>query len=100
MCTTCIYLKADTYKSCLIFVLNTGYFPSEWCCEFIVPIPKSGDLNDTANYRGSSLGKLFTRILDNRLDEWVERYFVYIEVQAGFRSMMGTINNVLYYIML
>ena len=41
----------------------------------------------------NTLGKLFTRILNNRLTEWAETYSVYIEAQAGFRSNMGTIDN-------
>ena len=50
------------------------------------------------NYRGitllSTFGKLFTRILNNRLNEWAETYHVYIEAQSGFRRQLGTIDNV------
>ena len=50
------------------------------------------------NYRGitllSSLGKLFTRIIDNRLKSWTEKYYVYIEAQSGFRANMGTVDNI------
>jgi len=42
----------------------------------------------------STLGKLFTRILNNWLTEWAEQYSVYIEAQAGFRSNVRTIDNV------
>ena len=42
----------------------------------------------------STLGKLFTRILNNRLNEWAERYRIYIEAQAGFRKNMGTVDNI------
>ena len=30
----------------------------------------------------SVVGKLFTSIIDNRLNEWAENYHVYIEAQA------------------
>jgi hypothetical protein len=40
------------------------------------------------------MGKLFTRVINNRLNKWAEKYHVYIESQAGFRSHMGTIDNV------
>jgi len=87
------YLKL-LFNKCL----NHGYFPSIWSDGFIVPIPKSGDLNDPSNYRGitllSTLGKLFTRILNSRLDSWAENYSVYIEAQAGFRRGMSTVDNV------
>lgn len=50
------------------------------------------------NYRGitllSTLGKLFTRILNNRLNKWAEKYNVYVEAQAGFRENVGTVDNV------
>ena len=49
-------------------------------------------LNPT-NYRGitllSVLGKLFTRILNNRSDGWAEKYQIYIEAQNGFRRGKG-----------
>ena len=50
------------------------------------------------NYRGitllSILGKLFTRILNTRLTEWAETYYVYIESQADFRTGMGTADDI------
>ena len=42
----------------------------------------------------STLGKLFTRILNNRLNARAEQYNVYIEAQAGFRKHMSTIDNI------
>ena len=42
----------------------------------------------------SVLGKLFTRLLNNRLIEWAEMYQVYIEAQAGFRKCMCTVDNI------
>ena len=55
-------------------------------------------MNEVANYRGitllSTLGKLFTRILNNRLNQWTEDYGIYIEAQAGFRKHMSTVDNV------
>ena len=42
----------------------------------------------------STVGKLFTRILNNKLNKWAEEYEVYIEAQAGFRKHMSTIDNI------
>ena len=39
------------------------------------------------------LGKLFSKILYNRLVDWAEKYGVYVEAQAGFRSNMGTADH-------
>lgn len=59
---------------------------------------KKGDKNNVDNYRGitllSNLGKLFTRILNNRLTTWAETYYVYIEAQSGFREHMCTSDNI------
>ena len=30
----------------------------------------------------------------NRLNSWADKYSVYIEAQAGFRSNMGTVDNI------
>ena len=78
-------------------ILNIGYFPESWSEGFIVPLHKKGKLDDVNNFRGitflSIVGKLFSRILNNRLTEWAEEYYVYIEAQAGFRESMSTIDN-------
>ena len=42
----------------------------------------------------SVLGKLSTQILNNRLTQWAEDYYIYIEAQAGFRSHMITVDNI------
>ena len=51
----------------------------------------------TDNYRGitllSALGKLFTRVLNNRLDGWAEAYGIYPEAQNGFRKGRGTTDS-------
>ena len=56
--------------------------------------PQKGSINAPENYRCitllSVLGKRFTRILNNRLTSWVERYNVCIEAQAGFCSGLST----------
>ena len=79
-------------------IFELGFFPSCWSDGFIVPIYKKGDKNEPSNYRGitllSTIGKLFTRILNNRLNEWAENYYVYIEAQAGFRKNMATVDNI------
>ena len=79
-------------------IYDSGHFPTCWTDGHIVPIHKKGSFNTVENYRGitllSTLGKLFTRILNNRLTDWAENYQVYIESQAGFRSNMGTVDNI------
>ena len=65
---------------------------------YIVPIHKKGSVENVENYRGitllSVMGKLFTNILNTRLNDWAETYHVYVEAQAGFRKGMGTLDNI------
>ena len=79
-------------------ILDLGYFPKAWSEGYILPLHKKGKLDDVNNFRGitllSTLGKLFSRILNNRLTLWAEEYFVYTEAQAGFRAGMSTVDNV------
>ena len=81
-------------------VFDSGCFPEKWTDGLIVPLHKKGSKCEVENYRGirllSTFGKLFSRVLNNRLNEWAESYHVYIEAQAGFRRKMGTIDNVLF----
>ena len=79
-------------------IFDTGYFPESWSKGYIVPLHKKGKLDDVSNFRGitllSALGKIFTRILNNRLTDWAEEYYVYVKAQAGFRSNMSTVDNI------
>ena len=79
-------------------IFEKGYFPSKWTEGFIVPLHKKGDINQVEHYRGitllSNLGKLFSRVLNNRLTDWAEEYHIYVEAQSGFRKHMGTIDNI------
>ena len=75
-------------------IFKLGYFPEHWAEGHIIPIFKKGDKNEVSNYRGitllSTIGKLFTRIFNNRLNDWSEEYSIYVEAQSGFRRGMGT----------
>ena len=68
-----------------------------WVDGVVIPIHKKGSKNTVDNYRGitllSVLGKLFTRILNNRLNFWAGSYDILIEEQAGFRSNRPTVDN-------
>ena len=79
-------------------IFDIGYFPEAWGDGFIVPLHKKGSTENVENYRGitllSTVSKLFSNILNIRLDEWAENYHVYIEAQAGFRKGMGTTDNI------
>ena len=79
------------------FIFDIGIFPDGWGEGVIVPLYKMGSMLNPTNYRGitllSVLGKLFTRILNNRLDGWAEKYQIYIEAQNGFRRGRSTADS-------
>lgn len=79
-------------------VFQSGFFPKIWSDGIIVPIHKNGSKSHVGNYRGitllSTLGKLFTRVLNNRLTFWSDTYGIISDTQAGFRSGRGTTDNV------
>ena len=79
------------------FIFDIGIFPDGWGEGLIVPLYKKGSMLNPTNYRGitllSVLGKLFTRILNNRLDGWAEKYQIYIGAQNGFRRGRGTADS-------
>lgn len=79
-------------------IFDTGIFPEAWGEGYIIPLHKKGSTENFENYRGitllSVIGKLFTNILNTRLNEWAENYHVYVEAQAGFRRGMGTLDNI------
>lgn len=76
-------------------------FPTEWSKGLICPIFKGGSDQDKLNpmkYRGITLlsvvGKLFTSVLKNRLEQWCEENKVLEEEQAGFRRSRSTIDHI------
>ena len=42
----------------------------------------------------SALGKLFTRVINQRLDDWAENYSIYVEAQYGYRRRRGTTDSI------
>ena len=78
--------------------LSNGLFPSRWSEGLIVPLYKKGDVNVPSNYRGITLlsvfGKLYTKLINNRLNKWAECYEILIEAQAGFRKLYSTVDQI------
>ena len=67
-------------------------------------ITYKGDTDDVGIYSGitliATLSTVFARVLNDRLNVWAKRYHVYIEAQAGFRQHMGTVDTILYFMVL
>ena len=65
----------------------------------MVPIHKSGELGEPNNYRGISLNcclsKLFTLLLNTRVNQFCEENEIIHENQIGFRKGFRTADHVL-----
>ena len=86
---------------CQLFnlVLKTGMVPEAWSVGVICPIYKGkGNTNDVDNYRGitilSCLGKLFTSVLNGRINAFLGENDLLGQEQAGFRSGYSTSDHV------
>ena len=80
-------------------ILNTEEVPISFTKSIVFPLYKKGDFNNVNNYRGISftdaISKLFTAILLNRLNKWVELNGILKEFQAGFRKNYSAVDNIL-----
>ena len=80
-------------------VLNTGIIPEKWVEGMIMPIYKNkGDPMNPENYRPitllSCLGKLFTAVLNERLNKFLNYNSILLQNQAGFRKHYSTSDHI------
>ena len=72
--------------------------PAEWKANYLVPLPKSGDTTRCDRWRGiilsSVVGKVFSRIINGRLQHYIEKEALLPETQCGFRPGRGTLDMV------
>ena len=72
----------------------TGEVPEDWKRAVKIPLHKKGSKGMCSNYRGISLlsvpGKVYARIVDNRVKQTTEG--VMLEVQGGFRKGLSCID--------
>ena len=73
-------------------------YPKIWSSGYIVPIFKKGDTCSPNNYRGitisSCLGKLFTMLINNRLQAFIEKNNILSKYQIGFRKNKRTSDHI------
>ena len=78
-------------------LLNDNINPDQWSEIDMLPLPKSGDLSLTANYRGISLSsmvaKLVNKMILNRLQPKIDKHLR--PNQNGFRSGRSTTSHIL-----
>lgn len=74
------------------------HFSESWNLSLLQSIYKSGDPMEPNNYRGISVcncsGKLFIRLLQKRLDVFLESNNLLSPNQVGFRKGQRTTDNI------
>uniref|UniRef100_A0A1Y1K801 Reverse transcriptase domain-containing protein n=1 Tax=Photinus pyralis TaxID=7054 RepID=A0A1Y1K801_PHOPY len=89
-------------KEIILKFFNTCWiestYPSEWKQAVVVPIPKRGkDPLLAQHYRPisltSCLGKLLEKMVNGRLQTFLERNNIYVPYQTGFRKGRSTIDH-------
>ena len=80
------------------YLFDSGTYPEKWTESIILPLYKKGNIMNPNNYRGISLcdvtSKLYSTIINRRLQEWVEEYNITGEFQAGFKRSYSTIDHI------
>jgi ABC-type phosphate transport system ATPase subunit len=71
-----IKCSQSTLLKCLNKYMSLGIYPEAWAEGYITPLYKTNDISDPSiNYRRltttSSIGKLFNRVLNARLDTFL-----------------------------
>ena len=79
-------------------LFDQGMYPEQWKESIIMPLFKKGDINDTNNYRGISLcniaSKLYSTVINMRLQKWIESHNITGEHQAGFKAHYSTVDHI------
>ena len=89
----------EIYLHLFNLVFDTGLLPEPWSIGKIIPIYKQkGQTTDPSNYRPiallSCMGKLFTAVINNRLQSYAEKYDKIRQCQAGFRKNSSTVDHI------
>ena len=92
----------EEMRKTLVIIMNKIWdeekVPTEWLLATITPIHKQGNKNITNNYRPISLtsvvGKLFEKVITDRITEWLEESGLLVEEQGGFRKGRGCMDQI------
>lgn len=79
-------------------ILAEGKIPDSWTDIVAKMLHKKGDKSDPENYRQislvNSIVKIFTMIINKRINDWAEKNKKIPEWQAGFRERRGTSEHI------
>ena len=91
------HLAVDFLVKFFNVLFDRGIYSDSWTESIIVPLFKKGNQNDPDNYRGISLcnisSKLYSSVINNRLQEWIQQNNLTGECQAGFKKDYSTVDH-------
>ena len=94
----CIDILASHLCDLFNGILNSGYYPESWMEGLIIPLHKKGHKDDVNNYRGitlvSCLSKLFTTVLNKRIENFCSDNNSISDAQFGFRKRRSTVDPI------
>lgn len=78
----------------------TGTYPQQFKQSIVIPIHKSGNIDNVENYRPisliSNIGKIFEKCIKKRIVAFLEKYNLLSDRQYGFRSGKSTQDAIVY----
>lgn len=78
-------------------ILKEEKIPKSFKSAILLPIYKKGQRTDPSNYRGiallNTIGKIFTKIIQERLGGYIEKRKLLSECQAAYRKGRSTIDH-------
>ena len=94
-----LHILMPVYYKLFNLVFDSGIIPESWTLGSIIPIYKNkGAQSDPENYRPitlvSCLGKLFTSIINSRLQSFAREFELLSESQTGFRKTYSTCDSI------
>lgn len=92
-------MMLPTYTNLFNLIFDNATIPESWLMGEILPIYKNkGDIKNPENYRPitllSCIGKLFTSIINSRLNNFAEKQDLITNSQTGFRKGFSTADNI------
>ena len=92
-----LHALLSVYEKLFNAILRSGIYPTSWHDSYICPIYKSGSRCDSSNYRGIAikniLGKVFSIILNNRLEKFITSNNLIDDTQIGFKKNCRTTDH-------
>ena len=102
ICNEILKCKSTTLHKTMLhlfnIILKNGNYPKQWMYNMITPIYKTGDPNEAQNYRGiavsDSMNKVFTKILNKRIYNFLTENKFWTPNQNGFMKGKRTEDNI------